>query len=265
MNFYFIGMGYLYRPEYEPYTDTYAFGLIYLAKHRKTGKVYIGQTIRRLMDRVKRHYTDANRGKRKQYFSNALKKHGINAFCFGIIEYIFIKDKKLLDDREKFWIQHYKSNQKKFGYNMTTGGVQGLKHNKESLKKIQNNANSPAYKEKMSLHHKQLWADEKYREHMHKIRIEIWKRPSYAAKQTERSRGNKNGMTKIWEFTDPNGKIYRVEGSFQSFCKENGLSITSMRCIVEGKRPNGTLINSIYYKGWTVKRLGFLRTLSSSI
>lgn len=48
--------------------------------------------------------------------NNAIKEHGKDNFLFEAIETIYSKDK--LNDRVNYWINHYKSNQEEFGYNL---------------------------------------------------------------------------------------------------------------------------------------------------
>lgn len=67
-----------------------------------------------------------------------MNHYGIDNFSIEEIEHC---DKDDLDDREIFWISHYKSNDKNFGYNMTTGGGGGNTwasnpHKEETSEKI---------------------------------------------------------------------------------------------------------------------------------
>jgi len=92
-------------------------GIIYKATNQINGKVYIGQTSRKLNRRIIEHFSD----KRllRLPFSRALKKYGQQSFEFIVID--FGEDKPTLDEKEKHWIDFYdcKSPQ---GYNLTDGG-----------------------------------------------------------------------------------------------------------------------------------------------
>lgn len=97
--------------------------VIYRFKNNKNGKVYIGQTTKSVRKRVIQHMTKSRPWVkvRKTYFSNALNKYGFEGFTFDIIERC--KDQQELDDRERYWIAYYKSNDKKYGYNIDSGGT----------------------------------------------------------------------------------------------------------------------------------------------
>jgi hypothetical protein len=59
--------------------------------------------------------------------------------------------------------------------------------------------------------------------------------------------GSKNGNAKHYEFIDPAGKKYQINGTIVSFCKSNKLNLTGVyKCI------NGQLAS---YKNWKIARL----------
>lgn len=101
--------------------------VIYRFKNNINGKVYIGQTTKPVRKRVIQHMTNSRPWvkTRKAYFANALNKYGFENFTFDIIERC--KDQQELDDRERYWIAYYKSNNKKYGYNIDSGGNYGKK------------------------------------------------------------------------------------------------------------------------------------------
>ena len=89
-------------------------GIIYKFTNRINGKVYIGQTIKEYQ-RYQAHkhcYGDS-------LLHRAINKYGFENFDYDVIERL---DEELLDEREIFWISYYKSNNNKFGYNLTDGG-----------------------------------------------------------------------------------------------------------------------------------------------
>lgn len=89
---------------------------IYKITNRINGKVYIGQSKdphRRFKDHV---YGKNN--ERNSAIHNAIKKYGVHAFDFDVIEH----DVSEYNDREKYWIAYYRSNQHQYGYNITDGG-----------------------------------------------------------------------------------------------------------------------------------------------
>jgi group I intron endonuclease len=95
--------------------------IIYSARNKLNGKIYIGQTIQSLKNRKKQHKSEANIKRRlNNHFHNAIRKYGIEAF-----EWIVLKKCNNLGELnfwEKYYINQYKSNDKFSGYNSTDGG-----------------------------------------------------------------------------------------------------------------------------------------------
>lgn len=86
-----------------------------------SGKVYIGQTIKEEV-RKQQHkacYDDT-------YFHRAIKKYGYENFTYEVLFWTTSKDKNnlkvILDALERFYIRKFKSNDRKYGYNGTSGG-----------------------------------------------------------------------------------------------------------------------------------------------
>lgn len=97
-------------------------GYIYKITNRVNGKIYIGQTrLSTIQDRFKTHVKNANR-RVNRYLYDAMNHYGINNFSIEELEHCDTDD---LDSREIYWISYYKSNDKNFGYNMTSGGGGG--------------------------------------------------------------------------------------------------------------------------------------------
>lgn len=112
---------------------------IYKIENKINGKVYIGKSI----DIDKRWYSHRSElnGRRhyNNYLQNSWNKYGENNFFFEILE---LCQEEELNDREKFWIETYYSNNPISGYNLTSGGDGGWNHHvsdevKEKLSKIQ--------------------------------------------------------------------------------------------------------------------------------
>ena len=91
---------------------------IYKITHRESGKCYVGQSVD-VFGRWKSHSNLA--GKRKSLIQKAFAAHGIESFSFVVIEEC---DRKLLNEREVFWIAHFDCMVPN-GYNLTSGGGQG--------------------------------------------------------------------------------------------------------------------------------------------
>lgn len=88
-------------------------------------KVYIGQTNNKKR-RLSEHKTELRHNRHHcQYMQNAFNVYGENNFSFEIIEECDTKD---IDDRERYWIELYKANDKRYGFNSESGG-----HNNKTL------------------------------------------------------------------------------------------------------------------------------------
>lgn len=92
-------------------------GKIYKITNLVNEKVYIGQTIQTLKQRWWRHC--CNSGSTCPYLHNAILKYGKENFK---IELLVEVEKGFLDTTEKFYISHYKSTDRHYGYNITEGG-----------------------------------------------------------------------------------------------------------------------------------------------
>ena len=89
---------------------------IYKITKIDTGKSYIGQS-NDIERRFKEHQTKGE--KSRIPVDIAIKKYGINAFSYEIIEECLINE---LNDREQYWIEYYDTF--KNGYNCSIGGLQ---------------------------------------------------------------------------------------------------------------------------------------------
>ena len=95
-------------------------------------------------------------------FYNAILKYGWNNIKHEIL--FTNLSAKQAKDKEKELIAYYKSNQRKYGYNLTNGGdgAEGYKHTQETRLKMSLNhyncsgKNNPMYNTKMSEEHKKL-------------------------------------------------------------------------------------------------------------
>lgn len=109
------------------------YGIIYKAKNKVNGKVYIGQTSVSLKARMDSHRSAADAG-RGYVFQRAIKKYGFENFEWEEID--SAKDKDELCEKEIYWIEFYNSfirNKDSNGYNMTKGGEgwSGVDHSGE--------------------------------------------------------------------------------------------------------------------------------------
>ena len=91
---------------------------IYKITNKITNKIYIGQTSRTLEQRFQEHCRASRNDKylhRSLYA--AINKYGIDNFSIEEIEYC---EDLMANEREKYWIKYYNSNN--IGYNNSSGG-----------------------------------------------------------------------------------------------------------------------------------------------
>lgn len=91
---------------------------IYLFRNIINGKMYVGQA-NCLKTRLRQHKTLINDG---VYFHNALLKYGLDNFEYYILEIFTDLNKDSQNESERYFIKKFKSNDPKFGYNITEGG-----------------------------------------------------------------------------------------------------------------------------------------------
>lgn len=109
--------------------------LIYKAENIIDGKMYIGQTIKTLEERKRRHLSEAQSGKGFK-FQEAIRYWGADKFRWTILEEVDTIQQ--LNEREKYWIEYYKSY--KNGYNLTKGDsnpmnfVESKQHHEEVMR-----------------------------------------------------------------------------------------------------------------------------------
>ena len=89
--------------------------IIYKITNNQNNKVYIGQTIRTLEERFRRHKNDALNNVIDTHFARAIRYYGPEAFSAEIIDTAETQEE--LNEKERFWIHHYNSIEE--GYNET--------------------------------------------------------------------------------------------------------------------------------------------------
>jgi group I intron endonuclease len=99
--------------------NSHPYGIIYKATS-PSGKVYIGQTTQPFSQRKAKHKHRAEKGDRPSHFHNAIKKYGFNNFTWEEIDIAYSQSE--LDQKERKHIDLYKSNDRVYGYNVTSGG-----------------------------------------------------------------------------------------------------------------------------------------------
>ena len=88
---------------------------IYKITNIQNNKVYIGQTIRPIEQRFKRHINDALNNILDTHFARAIRKYGKENFTIEQIDTAQTQEE--LNQKEQYWIQYYNSVNE--GYNET--------------------------------------------------------------------------------------------------------------------------------------------------
>lgn len=97
------------------------FGFVYMILNKTNNKKYIGQTVRLLEKRIYEYKSSFNTGNHNNsYLYNSFKKHGWDNFEFSIIDTAQTIEE--LNSKEIRYIIQYKTTDKKFGYNIESGG-----------------------------------------------------------------------------------------------------------------------------------------------
>jgi group I intron endonuclease len=90
--------------------------IIYKLKNKINDKIYIGQTIKKLSERISGHI------KSDSYVGRAIRKYGLESFDISIVD--IAEDKNTLNEKEKYWIKFYDCKLPN-GYNLASGGDGG--------------------------------------------------------------------------------------------------------------------------------------------
>ena len=101
--------------------------LVYKITNEINKKVYVGQTIQSLDERIHGYKDEMYRTKRIRPIIAAMKKYGFEKFHFEILK-DNITTKEELDKAEIKYIQKFNSTNKKCGYNIENGGNSVGKH-----------------------------------------------------------------------------------------------------------------------------------------
>lgn len=189
--------------------------IIYKVTNISNNKVYIGQTAFDLKLRKYKHEAMCNTT--GYYFHNAIKKYGPKNFDWEIICTCSNKDE--LNNMEKYYISEYKSNDKRFGYNMTLGGESplGRKHKESSKIKMsiagigRKNPHTEEWNKKIGL------AQKGEKNHMY----------------GKTGRLHPNSLR--YKIIFPNGKEEEIIG-MAKFCRKHNLQHSLMSKVVYGKR-----------------------------
>lgn len=112
-------MGKIYKMEETSNTKNILSGIYKI--NFPNGKCYIGLS-NNIRKRIWTH--NHNDFKLGRVVGNAIHKYG-NISQFEVLEEIDPKNRDYMNERQRYWIKYYKSNDSSFGYNVTQGGDGG--------------------------------------------------------------------------------------------------------------------------------------------
>lgn len=108
--------------------------IIYKITNNKNDRVYIGQSINSLQERIWNYKKEYKHSKHRRPILDAMRKYGFENFSFEIIAETNSQEK--LDELEKYYIKEYHSLCSENGYNIELGGNGFGKHSEETKRKI---------------------------------------------------------------------------------------------------------------------------------
>jgi hypothetical protein len=95
---------------------------IYCHIHIESGRRYVGLTKKTMMQRWNRHIQAANRQLGGwSHFANAIRLYGKDAFSHEVLE--VCNSVEAANVAEQKWIEHFKTRDPEFGFNLTPGGA----------------------------------------------------------------------------------------------------------------------------------------------
>jgi group I intron endonuclease len=201
-------------------------GFVYCAHNILNEKVYIGYTTTTLKNRIKAHYyCSRSQNKSNNYFKNALSKYKKEDFKW----YVLYESKELakLIEQEKYFVQLLESNNRKYGYNLTTGG-EIPNFNEEVCKKISNKAkqrnlngkNNPFFGKHHSEEQRTLWSETR----KGKVNNPDFKNHSQETKNIL----SQKAIDKWKALNDEEKQLFRDKHSKSIICLNNGMKFKSL-------------------------------------
>jgi group I intron endonuclease len=196
------------------------YGGIYKIVNIKNGKIYVGSTVN-FKCRWRNHLSALVKGTHESYhLQNAFNKYRREFFIFLIEEVIKIENKKELKielkKKEQYWVDHYKSNNEKYGYNIRIiiESNLGIKHRKESKAKMSESSknrwkNDLGIKDIISKAGKKKWANPEFREKRSKEVKSQWSNPEFRDRMVESNRNN---------WSDPKIRESIISGQKENRC-----------------------------------------------
>lgn len=206
---------------------------VYAIMNTTNGKIYVGEArigvhSRGIRDRCRRHLSAFRNGKNSAHLQKAWDKYGSEAFRFVVLE---LCPSETCGDRQDYFIEHFKSWDREFGYNIDRasrgfwkvseetriklsqalkGKGVGRKLSRETVEKISNSnrgkTRSQAFKERMRELNNHSFTDDdrkkaeevrKHPEILEKMRLAAARRKGHHSEESKQKR-SKAMSSKRW-------------------------------------------------------------------
>jgi len=116
---------------------------VYCHIHIESGRRYVGLTSQTMEKRWKNHVHAAKHanGKNRYHFANAIRAYGKDAFSHEVLDVCETLEEA--NAREEFWVEHFKTRDPEFGFNIAPGGA-------HAPHPIKNPWDRPEFRDKMA-------------------------------------------------------------------------------------------------------------------
>lgn len=204
---------------------------IYCIRNTINNKVYVGKSLN-VRQRVYNHIGGLNAKDKKrenQHFINSWWKHGRDNFEYFILEVI---DKTVenfetfIKERELFWMDTYKSNQREFGYNLRRDSATNMICHEETRKK-------------MSKSHIKRFEDPNERLKISEFSKEFWKNNPEIKEQMKEKVSNKHTRYRIYQYSKDGSILIKVWEKLKNIIVENpSYKVHNIYACCSGEKPS---------------------------
>lgn len=213
------------------------YGIVYKITNNVNGKVYIGQTIRPLSERMSQHKCCMN-GSSNSYLYKSMRKYGWDNFTWEIVCECSCREE--LNSKEIEYITLHESHRTRGkGYNLTKGGDFNPMSDPDVRRRQQQ---TMLISMKAFCGENNVMCRDDVKEKHHQAVISLSKDPNWIE---SKSKGDLKQMSE-YEITFPDGTIEVILG-LNRFCKIHNLSQSKMSSVSSGDRT--------HHKGFKCKRL----------
>ena len=209
--------------------------IVYLVTNKLNGKQYVGQTVRPLAQRWRRHgWVSTQRCAHP--LALAIQKYGKSSFLVEELEECGSQGQ--LDERETYWAKALNTFSPN-GYNLRTGKGRGV-----AAPEVGQRISAANKGRKFSEKHRRRLRDAHLGVHLSSERVYGMRKRMRGIAPSEATRlGASEKNSKVYHLCNPQGVKVKIR-NLRSFCRGRGLSYPKMCEMANNKRAS--------YKGWTI-------------